>query len=174
MTGSSELARVSVVRVRVGRDRVEATVRLAPGVPMRTSSSPGFAGRVLAVLPGLIRHRCECGSKHGIAAELADTEVPHALEHVALELMARAGSPRTLEGVTYWDFAADGRGVFRVAVDYDDDLVALAALREAATIVAAALDARGPAIDAGAALARVRRARAHHTRTRAAVREGAG
>ena len=45
--------------------------------------------------PELVRHRCECGSAHGIAAELADTELPHLLEHVALELHgARGGAAR--------------------------------------------------------------------------------
>jgi cyanophycin synthetase len=115
--------------VDVGPERVEALVRVPEGEPMRTRLSPGLSERALALLPGLVRHTCENGSAHGIAAELADTETPHLLEHVAFELMALSGSPRTLHGETAWDFSADGRGVFRVRLDYDDDLVALGALR---------------------------------------------
>jgi len=123
-----------IERVDVGPERVEALVRVPEGEPMRTLTSPGLAERALALLPGLARHTCENGSAHGIAAELADTETPHLLEHVAFELMALSGSPRTLRGETAWDFSADGRGVFRVRLGYDDDLVVLGALREAVAV----------------------------------------
>jgi hypothetical protein len=126
---------LAVDLITVGADRITARVRVVPGCALRTSAFPGVAAEVLALMPDLVRHRCECGSAHGIAAELVDTELPHLLEHVTLELMARAGSPRSLRGETTWDFAADGRGVFRVALEYDDDLVALAALREGAAII---------------------------------------
>ena len=56
--------------------------------------------------------------------------------------MVLAGSPRTLRGDTRWDFAADGRGVFHVLLDYDDDLVALGAIKEGALIVSALLEER--------------------------------
>jgi cyanophycin synthetase len=120
-----------IERVDVSPGRVEALVRVPEGEPVRTRLSLGLAERALALLPGLRRHTCENGSAHGIAAELADTETPHLLEHVAFELMALSGSPRTLRGETAWDFSADGRGVFRVRLGYDDDLVALGALRAA-------------------------------------------
>jgi hypothetical protein len=124
-----------VEQVEVGPERVEAVVRVVDERHMRTSSSPGVSRRTTAALPGIVRHRCECGASHGIERELADTETPHLLEHVALELMVLAGSPRTLRGDTRWDFARDGRGAFRVALDYDHDLVALAALKEGARLV---------------------------------------
>jgi len=99
-----------------------------------TSAAPGLADRARALLPGLARHTCENGSAHGIIAELAHTETPHLLEHVAFELMALSGSPRSLRGETVWDFSADGRGVYRVRLGFDDDLVALGALREAVAV----------------------------------------
>jgi hypothetical protein len=125
------VALLLIEHVDVSPDRVEALVRVPEGEPFRTSLSPGVAERALALLPGLARHTCENGTARGIVAELADTETPHMLEHVAFELMALSGSPRTLRGETSWDFSADGRGVFRVRLGYDDDLVALGALREA-------------------------------------------
>jgi hypothetical protein len=106
---------------------------------MRTSGHPEVVADITRALPGLRRHRCECGSNHGFERELEDTELPHMLEHVALELMVLAGSPRTLEGRTTWDFQRDGAGVFDVAIEYDDDLVALAAVREGTLLVNAAL-----------------------------------
>ena len=105
-------------------------MRVPADAPARTSAAPGLGTRAVELLPGLVKHTCENGSAHGIVAELADTETPHLLEHVAFELMALSGSPRTLRGETVWDFSADGRGVFRVRLGFDDDLVALAALRD--------------------------------------------
>jgi cyanophycin synthetase len=120
-----------VERIDVAPDRIEAVVRVPAGKPFRTSASPGLVDRALGLLPGMARHTCDNGSAHGIVAELADTETPHLLEHVAFELMALSGSPRTLRGETAWDFSEDGRGVFRVRLGYDDDLVAMGALRAA-------------------------------------------
>ena len=124
-----------IERVEVGPERIEALVRVSDRAFARTSAVPGLAPRALGLLPGLARHSCENGSAHGHVAELADTETPHLLEHVACELMALSGSPRTLRGETQWDFAVDGVGMYRVRLDYDDDLVTLGALRSGVEIV---------------------------------------
>jgi len=100
-------------------DAIECRLRIADPRFTRTSSAPGIAEEIVRTHPGLRRHRCECGSAHGIEAELADTETAHLVEHVALELMALNGAPRTLRGETSWDFKSDGRGVFRVRLGYD-------------------------------------------------------
>ena len=121
--------------VEVGEARVEALVRVSAGAPLRTSDVSGLAATALALMPGLARHRCECGSAHGIAGELADTPTPHLLEHVALELMVLSGSPRELAGETAWDFAVDGPRTYRVVLDYDDDLVAVGALEAGTRMV---------------------------------------
>ena len=130
---------ILVQRVVDKGGRVEALVRVTDSSVMRTSAVPALADEVLVKWPGLRRHRCECGSAHGIAAELADTELPHLLEHVALERMVLAGAPRALRGETRWDFRKDGRGVFRVSLAYadpdtgfEDRALAESALREGA------------------------------------------
>ena len=145
-----------IERVEVGARDVEALVRVCDPTWLRTSFAPGFAERALALLPGLARHTCESGSAHGIRAELVDTETPHALEHVAFELMALSGSPRTLKGETVWDFATDGRGVFHVRLGYDDDLAALGALRYGAAIMEWLLVPGGDAPDVDAVVAALR------------------
>ena len=76
--------------------------------------------------------------------------------------MALSGSPRTLRGETVWDFSADGRGVFRVRLGFDDDLVALAALRDGTVVCEWLLEpsaAERPDIDA--IVARLTALRAH-------------
>lgn len=121
--------------VEVGESHVEARVLVAEDAPLRTSAVPGLPAAALALLPGLARHRCECGSARGIAAELARTETPHLLEHIALELMALSGSPRQLAGRTSWDFEGGGPRVFVVRLDFDDDLVAVGALSAGVRVV---------------------------------------
>lgn len=128
------MASLLIESIEVGPDRLEALVRAEPSLA-KTSSVLGVSERALELLPGLARHTCENGTAHGITAELANTETAHLLEHVTVELMALAGSPRTLRAETVWDFARDGREVYRVRIAFDDDLVALGALREGLRIV---------------------------------------
>jgi hypothetical protein len=120
-----------VQSVTVCPDRVDIVVSVDGDTPMRTSAIDGMSERVIETLPGLGTHRCENGADLTFADELADTELPHLFEHVVLELMARAGSPRTLRGETAWDFKRDGHGIFRVSLEYDDDLVCLGAIKTA-------------------------------------------
>lgn len=129
------MSALALEEVVAERGRVEARVRVVDPAFMRTSAVPEFAERLLALLPNLVRHRCECDSPRGIRAELSDTETAHAFEHVALEVMALAGSPRSLRGETAWDFARDGRGVFRVSLEYADEQVAIAAVRIASDVI---------------------------------------
>jgi hypothetical protein len=149
---------LSIDRIEVGPERVEALVRAEPSLA-RTSAAAGLPARALELLPGLVRHTCENGTSHGMVAELADTETAHLLEHVAVECMALSGSPRTLRAETRWDFARDGSHVYRVRMAYDVDLVALGALTEGLRIVdyLMSLPAEKPDVDAIVAV--LRRAR---------------
>ena len=145
--------------IEVGDTSLQAVVRAEPELA-RTSASPGLAGRALELLPDLRRHTCENGTDHGMVVELADTETPHLLEHVAVELMALAGSPRSLRAETAWDFARDGAYTYRVSLAYDDDLVALGALREGLGIVDWLLGEPAEKPDVGAMVAALRDKRA--------------
>jgi hypothetical protein len=146
---------VRIERVTVGDTRIEATLRFEPDEPLRTSEVPGLPERALAALPDLSRHRCDNAEGRIFADELRDTELAHLVEHVACELMAASGSPRGLRGETAWDFARDGRGVFHVTLEFDDDLVALGALKAASAVVEALV--RGSDVpDARAAAERLR------------------
>lgn len=146
----------SIESVEVLADRVVALVRCDP-VRMRTRDLPGLADRALAALPGLAGHECENSGARPIGDEVADTELAHLLEHVAVELL-RLGSPhRANRGETAWDFARDGRGVFRVTLRHPDDLACLAALKGAEALLAAWAD--GERGDVGGAVTAVRAAR---------------
>lgn len=126
--------------VTVCPDRVDVVVTLDRTEAIRTSKDNGIATRALDMLPGLARHTCLNAAEQTFAEELVDTEVPHLFEHVVLELMAQAGSPRSLKGETAWDFRRDGNGVFRVSLEYDDDLVCLGAIKAAGRVLGYLLD----------------------------------
>lgn len=126
---------LAIEQIEVAEAVLHARVRVLDPDRMRTSVTPRLSERVLTLLPGLGRHSCENDASKRLIAELSNTEVPHLLEHVSVELMALAGSPRSLKARTLWDFARDGRGVFRLQIAFDDDLVAIAALRDAAGVV---------------------------------------
>ena len=126
---------LAIERVEVCPHHIDALVRVLDTALARTSAVPGLPERALELLPGLARHTCENGTARGVAAELADTETPHLFEHVVVECMALAGSPRDLRAETSWDFERDGRGVYHVRLAYDDDLVALASIKGAADII---------------------------------------
>ena len=110
---------MEVTEIRADACVLEARVEFAVGEKMRTSEVPGLAAAAMGALPGLRGHRCDNGAGLTFADEVADTEIAHLLEHAALEVMAMAGASPSLRGLTSWDFAADGRGVFRVRVAYD-------------------------------------------------------
>jgi len=128
------------------RDGVlSARLEFAAGEPLRTSEVPGLPEAALRALPGLKGHRCDNGAGRTFADELADTEIAHLVEHATLELMAMAGAPVSLRGETSWDFAADGLGVFRVRVAYEDEDLARDAFAAAADAVRALMLGEEPA-----------------------------
>lgn len=124
-----------VERIEVASSCLHVRVRVADRASRSTASVPGLADRAFDLLPGLARHSCSNGRGLDFRREAADTETAHLYEHVTCELMALAGSPRDLRSSTAWDFAADGEGVYRLSISFDDDLVAIAALKAALPVV---------------------------------------
>jgi Cyanophycin synthase-like N-terminal domain len=133
---------LSVISITVFADRLEALVRVDG--PMRTSAYGGLSERTLAWLPSLAGHDCDNPQCRSMPRELADTELAHLTEHVALDLIRRAGVRGPLRGDTSWDFEQDGAGVFRVRLDAADDAVALGALKAAVDAVNVLADGSEP------------------------------
>lgn len=99
------------------QNRVSFIVDVVAPTPEHTRDVPGFAQRVIALLPGLARHRCESGAHRSFESELRDTELAHALEHMAIELLAQnnPGQSRPSHyGETGWNAQIDGKRRYRV------------------------------------------------------------
>ena len=123
------LCQVSVSNIVVRRDRLVLTVELAEGAPCETN--PELAKALVSAVPSLPAHACvnDCGTTFG--AVLASTSLPHVLEHLIIDAQVRASAPAapTFVGTTTW--LDRDAGLARVEVSYTDDLVALAAVKQA-------------------------------------------
>ena len=79
-----------VIRLRVDLEELE-------DYPDRPSC-PGFADRLLAMIPTLYEHGCSYGEPGGFVRRMTEDEgtwLGHVLEHVAIELQCLAGTPVT-------------------------------------------------------------------------------
>ncbi|WP_276605801.1 cyanophycin synthetase [Sphingomonas gei] len=102
-----------------------------------TDRLPYFAERLLALLPGLADHGCSYKQPGGFVRRLQDgTWLGHVIEHVALELQIRAGSPVT-RGKTR--SVKDRPGVYNILYTYREEDAALAAGAGALRLVASLL-----------------------------------
>lgn len=134
---------VSITRLTVRDDRVIAEVQVVPHAPHDTTAA--LMRAVLQTYPQLPLHACvnECGTT--FRAVMNSTPLPHLLEHMVVDLQVRAYEQLRLQpdalpevpadacfvGTSEWVCEQKGRA--RVAVSFADDLVALAAFKQAAT-----------------------------------------
>jgi cyanophycin synthetase len=100
---------------------------------------PGFNERLMAWLPSMVEHRCSIGERGGFFERLRrGTYMGHILEHVTLELQSLAGTDvgfgRARE--------TSVEGVYKVAIEYVDEDVALACLHVAFEMLMAAIHDR--------------------------------
>lgn len=98
-----------------------------------TDRIPGFGARLLALLPGLVRHGCSYRRRGGLVRRIEDgTWLGHVAEHVALELQTLAGH-RVTRGKTR---SVKGRpGVYNIMFAYHQAEVALLAGRAALELI---------------------------------------
>lgn len=97
---------------------------------------PGFADRLLEVIPSLASHTCSLGYPGGFVERLREgTWMGHILEHIALELQHLAGIP-VKRGKT---ITASKPGIYYVTFDYVEKESGRCAFESALTIVEALL-----------------------------------
>lgn len=101
-----------------------------------SDSLPGFNERLMAWLPSMIEHRCSIGERGGFFERLRrGTWLGHILEHTTLELQTLAGTEvgfgRARETST--------EGIYRVAIEYQAEPLARAALATAHRLLMAAI-----------------------------------
>jgi len=107
------------------RPVLEAWVDLGDLNDTSSETVPGFIDRLMALLPGLIEHRCSVGERGGFLQRLQRGTYPaHIMEHSCLELQTMAGTPVGFGKAR----AATQEGLYRVVVRYEEEAVGRAAL----------------------------------------------
>ena len=92
-----------------------------------TAKLPGFADRLLELMPSLWQHGCSYGEDGGFVRRLGEEEgtwMGHVLEHIAIELQVIAGTPVTF-GKTRGEHLPKGQ--YHVVYSYVEEAVGLAA-----------------------------------------------
>jgi len=116
---------------------LEAWVDIGRFEDLSSCEIPGFNERLTAWLPSMVEHRCSLGQRGGFFERLRrGTYMAHILEHTLLELQTLAGNNvsfgRCRETAT--------KGVYRVAVEYDEEQVARECLATAHRLLMAAVE----------------------------------
>jgi cyanophycin synthetase len=123
-----------------------------------SSELPGFAERLLALMPSLMSHRCSPGYHGGFAERLRDgTFMGHIVEHLALELQCLVGSKA---GFGRTRRVRGQPGLYRVVCAYRLEAVGVEAF-DIAVALADAL-AHGVDFDLETPLAALRRTAERH------------
>lgn len=137
-----------VERIAFERDRMVLLVRMAPDAPACLGAAA--ADRLRAARPFLAGHACLNAQDAPFDTILARTSLPHVLEHLIIDFQAEAlvapadGCPlqrrsaTTFVGTTEW--LNEREGLARVAVNFTDDLIALAALKAACALLEGMVD----------------------------------
>lgn len=122
-----------------------------------TSQVPHLPRQLFRMFPTLAKHRCENDNGLSFRKECRCTEIPHLFEHLVLELQGQVQEQAILSGETQWNWQQMPRGFFSVCVQFDNELLAVGAVKLAERIIAA-LDSRADeTLDVPAELARLRR-----------------
>jgi len=116
---------------------LEAWVDLEEMKDTSSEMIPGFNERLMGWLPTMVEHRCSIGERGGFFVRLRrGTYMAHILEHVTLELQSLSGTPvgfgRARETNT--------DGIYKVAIAYKEEKLALACLDKAFELIQAAIN----------------------------------
>ena len=115
---------------------IEAWVDLGPLKDTSSEQFPGFNDRLMTWLPTLIEHRCSVGERGGFYQRLRrGTYLAHILEHTTLELQTLAGTPVGFGKAR----ETSEEGVYKVAIRYQEEVLACACLETARQLLMAAV-----------------------------------
>ena len=131
---------------------LEAWVDLGSLKDTSSDIVPGFGDQIKTWFPGMIEHRCSIGERGGFFQRLDTGTWPgHILEHVTLELQTLAG--HTVGFGKARETCVEG--LYKVVIEYLDEVVAEACMREAREILLAGY--AGKDYDIADAVARMKR-----------------
>lgn len=137
-------------------ERVKLVVEMSDPNKYSTRHSPHIPRLLFKLFPHLARHRCENENGYTFKRECRETEIPHLFEHLIIELQGQALRISALKGETQWNWQEDPKGRFHVYIEYDNDILALGAIRAAERIINALDDKSLDDIDTDREIAKLR------------------
>ncbi len=123
------------VRVRPGR--IEVTVRVASRNYLQTNEA--LVQRCLQHAPTLAQHACRNQVGPLFGAVMYNTSTPHLLEHLVVDTQTRAARNASVVFTGTTQFSSEDPLLANLALSYEDDLVALRALKESLEFLNCAL-----------------------------------
>ncbi|HEY3413183.1 MAG TPA: hypothetical protein VGM51_09015 [Armatimonadota bacterium] len=136
--------------------QMKLTVQMPETGRFTTYGLPHLPRRLFRLFPQLNTHKCDNDFGYSFKRECQDTELPHLLEHLIIEIQSQIQPQGILRGETVWDWRCDPRGRFHVYVDYENEVLAMAASRLAERIIKAIDDRDVDTLDIDAELGRLR------------------
>ena len=117
--------------------RAKLVVEIPETDAYSTEEAPQIPRILFKLFPRMASQRCHNDSGFSFRREAQATEIPHLFEHLIIEIQdqVRRGIGAPFAGETHWNWNVDPRGRFHVMVDYDDELVALGAIRLAERVI---------------------------------------
>ncbi|MBI3910565.1 MAG: hypothetical protein HY320_06475 [Armatimonadetes bacterium] len=137
-------------------NKIKLVVEMPDANRYTTDTFPELPISLFELFPHLAEHRCHNEYGYSFRREARNTEIPHLLEHLIIELQTQAQRHEVLKGETQWNWRVDPRGTFHVHVEYENEQLVLAAVRLAERIVNAIDRQDLQVIDIDAEVARLR------------------
>ncbi len=121
----------------LSNQRARLIVEIAENDAYTTRDAPRLPRTIFKLFPRMAGQRCFNDDGLSFRREAQATEIPHLFEHLIIEIQdqVRRGLGTPFRGETHWNWTVDPRGRFYVTVDYDNEVVALGAIRLAERII---------------------------------------
>ncbi len=118
-------------KITVGEDKLTARVLVNPGSPLMTSEDIEATSRVYYLSTDIADHVCLGDAGEKFSDCMGHTELPHLLEHLAVEIMVKTGLAGDISCGRTRGVVVDDR-LFDVELSCPDDVLAIGALSSAA------------------------------------------
>lgn len=147
----------NILKITVGVEKLCARVLVNPGMPLRTSEDIEATARVYYLAPAIAKHLCLGDTGREFQECMGDTELPHLLEHLSVEIMNETGLAGKVSCGRTRQVPGDER-LFDVELSCPDDALTVGALSSAAFMMEwAFLHAQAPAPDFPGTVAALRK-----------------
>ncbi len=147
----------NILKITIGADKLCARILVNPGVPLKTSEDIEATARVYYLAPNIAKHLCLGDTGREFQECMGDTELPHLLEHVTVEIMNETGLGGEVSCGRTRQVPGDER-LFDVELSCPDDALTVGALSSATFMMDwAFLHADAPAPDFPGTVAALRK-----------------